>query len=669
MKTCQITFLPDKKTVSIQKGTTILDAAREAGIYIASVCGGDGVCGKCRVIIRKGNVETEPTGLLNKEEIDKGIVLACTAEVFEDITVEIPVESRAEQGEVLLKGNALNIYSSTESLESTELVEAKTFQHSPLSTKIFLKLPPPTLEDTTSDLERIYRELAKSVTITNLQTSLSNIKHLSKLLRESNWEITVTLGKYNDVTEITQIESGDTSKRNYGIAVDIGTTTVVAHLIDLARPVRKFSKDKKITNNDVNTNGIGLSNGVNEKTLGTMGSFNHQISYGDDIITRIIFASEKEGLEKLHLAVVENINSLIDALAKEHRIKLDDITAIMIAGNTTMIHLLMRIDPTYLRKEPYVPTAATMPVIRAAEIGIKINPHGLLDCAPNVSSYVGGDVTAGVLVSGLAEQSELAMYIDMGTNGELVMGNKEWLVSCACSVGPAFEGSGIKSGTRAIKGAIQKIQISKKDYQASVSTIGDAKPKGICGSGLVELLAEMVKVGLINRAGKIQSNIKSPLIRKTDEGLEYIIVPANKSETKNDIVITQADLDNIIRSKAAVYAGARTLLRKMGYTFNDIQKFYIAGAFGHHLDIEKSVAIGMLPDIPRERFHYIGNGSVTGASLMLLSYPALIKVQKLANKITYIELSNDNTFNEEFISAMFLPHTELGLFPSLTATR
>lgn len=665
MKTCQIKFLPDNKTISIQKGTTILDAAREAGIYIASVCGGDGVCGKCRVIIRKGKarpvrnqgsksssdmtkvnrekeeisngVKTEPTGLLNKEEIDKGIVLACTAEVFEDITIEIPPESRAEQGEVLLKGNALNIYSSTESLESTELTEGKVFHHSPLSTKIFLKLPPPTLEDTVSDLERIYRELSKSTELPNLQTSLPNIKHLSKLLRESNWEITVTLGKRNEITEIVQIELGDTSKRNYGIAVDIGTTTVVTHLIDL----------------------------VNEKTLGTMGSFNRQISYGDDIITRIIFASEKEGLEKLHLAVVENINSLIDALATEHKIKLDDITAIMVAGNTTMIHLLMRIDPTYLRKEPYIPTATTMPVIRAAEIGIKINPHGLLDCAPNVSSYVGGDVTAGVLVSGLAEQDELAMYIDMGTNGELVMGNKDWLVSCACSVGPAFEGSGIKSGTRAIKGAIQKIEISKKDYQASVSTIGNARPKGICGSGLVELLAEMVKVGLINRAGKIQSNIKSSLIRKTDEGLEYIIVPASKSGTKNDIVITQADLDNIIRSKAAVYAGARTLLRKMGYTFNDIRRFYIAGAFGHHLDIEKSVAIGMLPDIPRERFQYIGNGSITGASLMLLSYPAMIKVQKLANKITYIELSNDNTFNEEFISAMFLPHTELELFPSL----
>jgi len=654
MKTCNITFLPDKKTAEVQKGTTILEAAKSAALYITSMCGGDGVCGKCRVFVKKGKVETEPTGLLTAEEIDEGTVLACSTKVFEDIEVEIPPESRTEEGEVLLKGK-LDIYSRVEAVESTVLDEAKLFTHSPLATKIFLKLPPPTLQDTASDLERIYRELRRKAPLPILQTGLANIKNLGRLLRESNWEITVTLGKRNGTTEIVLIESGDTSQHNYAVAVDIGTTTVVAHLIDL----------------------------VSEKTIGAMGTFNKQISYGDDIITRIIFASEKEGLEKLHLAVTENINSLIASLVQAHSRKLEDITAVMVAGNTTMIHLLLGIDPTYIRKEPYIPTADAVPVIRAAEAGIRINPRGLIACAPNVSSYVGGDVTAGVLASGLADRDELAMYIDMGTNGEMVLGNKEWLTCCACSVGPAFEGSGIKSGTRAIKGAIQKLQINPKDYQAKVSTIpgrlgqartsntragGNEPPRGICGSGLVELLSEMLKTGLIDRAGKIPSDLKSPFIRKSDEGLEYVIVPATESATGRDITITQADLDNIIRSKAAVFAGTRTLVKKMGYSFQDVKKFYIAGAFGSHLDIEKSIAIGMLPDLPRERFAYIGNGSVTGASLILLSYEAIKKVSDLANKMTYIELSGDNTFHEEFISAMFLPHTDLGLFPSSLKT-
>ena len=646
MKTCRIQFLPDNKTVVVEKGTTVLDAARTAGIYITSLCGGDGVCGKCRVQVSTGKVQTEPTALLTPEESDEGTVLACSAQVFEDITVTIPPESRTEEGAVLLKGS-LNLYSSVERIESKVLDEAMAFVHSPLSTKIFLKLPPPSLTDAVSDLERIYRELRKKAPFPILQTGLANIKNLGRLLRDANpsdsepsgrtcWEITVTLGKRNGTTEVVLIEAGNTSNRNYGVAIDIGTTTVVAHLIDL----------------------------VSEKTLGAMGTFNKQISYGDDIITRIIFASEKEGLEKLHSAVIDNINTLISTLAAEHKIKLEDISAVMVAGNTTMLHLLLHIDPAYIRKEPYIPTASALPVIRAAEAGIKVNPRGLLACAPNVSSYVGGDVTAGVLVSGLTEKDELAMYIDMGTNGELVLGNKEWLVCCACSIGPAFEGSGIKSGTRAIKGAIQKLEINPTDYRVTVSTIGNTPPRGICGSGLVELLAEMFKVGLINRAGKIKSDIKSHLIRSGDEGLEYIIVPARESETGRDIVITQADLDNIIRSKAAVYAGARTLLNKMGYKASDVRRFYLAGAFGSHLDIDKSIAIGMLPDLPRERFNYLGNASVTGASLILLSYTAMHEVQEIADKMTYMELSGDNMFHEEFVSALFVPHTDLKLFPT-----
>jgi len=544
MKTCKITFLPDNKTVIAKPGSTILEAAQDSGVYITSVCGGDAVCGKCRVIIKSGKVEAKPTGLLTPEEIKEGIILACNSKVVEDIIVEIPPESRAEEGEVLLKG---------------------------------------------------------------------------KLIGKSS-------GRRKG-----------SAKGNYGLAVDIGTTTVVAHLVDK----------------------------VSKKTMGVAGAFNRQIAYGDDIITRIIFAGEKSGMEKLNTAVVGNINNLISELVSESNIKTDDITSIMVAGNTTMIHLLMKQDPGYLRRVPYLPSSKRVPIIRAAELGIRINPAGLLSCAPNVSSYVGGDVIAGILVSGMTERDELAMYVDMGTNGEMVLGNKEWLASVACSVGPAFEGSGIKSGTRAVKGAIDKVSISKSDYKASVSSIGKAKPKGICGSGLIELISEMLKARIINKAGKIANDIKSPFIRKGDEGLEYVVVPAKDSQTGRDIAITQPDIDNIIRSKAAVYAGARTLLKKMHFTFNDIKKFYLAGAFGSHLDIEKSIAIGMLPDIPLKKFRYIGNGSVMGASMILLDGSKMEKAQGLADKMAYVDLSGDNIFHEEFISAMFLPHTDVVLFPSV----
>ncbi|MDI6788933.1 MAG: ASKHA domain-containing protein, partial [Planctomycetota bacterium] len=340
----------------------------------------------------------------------------------------------------------------------------------------------------------------------------------------------------------------------------------------------------------------------------------------------------------------------------------EDITAVACAGNPTMLHLLLNIDPSFMRKEPYVPTANVLPVIRAAEVGIRINPRGLLSCAPGVSSYIGGDITAGLLVSDVTEKSEVSMYIDMGTNGEIVLGNKDWLTCCACSVGPAFEGSGIRCGTRAIKGAIYKVKIKSPFTQAEIKTIGNTTPNGICGSGLIEIISELFYADIINRAGKISDNLVTPYIRKGEEGLEYIIVPAQKSATGRDIVITQADIDHIIRSKAAVYAGISTLLSKMNYKTSDIHKFYIAGGFGSHLDIAKGISIGLLPNAPLERFQYIGNGSVEGARMILLSYLAMAKARKIADKMTYIELSTDNTFTEEFISAMFLPHTDLSLF-------
>lgn len=632
----QVTFLPDNKKIEAAIGENLLDITRNAGIFVNSVCGGDGICGKCKVIIKKGNVKTEPTALLSREEIQKGYVLACVTEVREDVEVLIPPQSRVAE-DIPVTDKTIRFYSrSDEILSQDELEEKHIFVHSTLATKIFLKLPPPTLKDNVSDLERLYREIRKIGKIPILQTGLANVKKLGRLLRDNNWQITALLGKRNETTEIVLLEGGDTSHKNFGVAVDVGTTTVVAELVDLN----------------------------SEKVLARRATFNKQAGFGADVISRIIYASEKDGLEKLHNAVVDNINELINSMVTAANIKLNEVTAVMCAGNMTMTQLLLGIDPTYIRREPYIPTANFMPVIRAAEAGIKVNPRGLLLCLPGASSYVGGDITAGVLASGIEDKDGLYMLIDIGTNGEIALGNKEWLVSCSSSAGPAFEGSGIKHGMRATSGAIQKLDIEPKTLKITYQTIGGEKAKGLCGSGLIDTIASLLRVGLIDRAGKFK-NINSPRLRNTEFGREFVLAFAEQTAIMQDIVISEADIENLVRSKGAIYAAVNVLLRHMELDFDKLDMIYIAGGFGNFLDIEKAIFIGLLPDLKREKFKFIGNSSITGARAALLSYDALEKINNIAEKMTYIELSLDNAFMDEYTKALFLPHTDMERFPTV----
>ncbi len=631
----KVSFSPDNKSVKVKRGTTLLDAAIAAGVYVNSICGGDGICGKCRLIVKKGEVHSEPTVLLNREEIQKGYVLACKTTVRGNVEVEIPLESRIE-GKQIVDEDARRF----RRLYGAGVGEAALFTHSPLATKLHFKLGPPSLQDNLGDLQRLYREIRKKQKVPIMQTGLANLKKLGKLLRESDWDITVTLGKRNGTTEVVQIEPGNTADRNYGIAVDVGTTTIVSHLIDL------------------NT----------EQTVDAQATYNSQISYGEDVISRIIYAQEKNGgLEKLSQAVTDNINNLISNSVADKGVKLHDVTAVILAGNTTMTHLLLGLDPTFIRRDPYIPSATSVPVIRAAEVGIKINPRGLLACLPGVSSYVGGDITAGVLASGIADTDSISMLIDIGTNGEAVLGNKDWLVCCSCSAGPAFEGSGVKYGMRATRGAIERVNITPPpDCDVDCATIGGAKPRGICGSGLIDCISELLRVGSIDRSGRFDEAFSCPRLRRNEDGeQEFVLVWASETDIGKDIVITQADISNLIRAKAAIYAGASILLNSMGFAFNDIDYIYIAGGFGNYLDIRKAVLIGLLPDIPLEKFQFIGNGSINGAKMCLLSYDAYARADEIAKKMTYFELSADNRFMEEYVSAMFLPHTDLDLFPSV----
>lgn len=615
------------------KGKTLLSAAISLGININSGCAGDGVCGRCKVILKKGQVNTLPTGRITPEERKAGLYLACLTTALSDVEIEIPHDSRLDLSKITdeeaflsrLKG----VYTKAESIEKNEpIINEDIFIHSPLATKLYLKLPKPSMDDSISDLERLYREIRKVKNIQIMQTGLANIRHLGNLLRSSDFKVTVMLGNRNDTTEIVLIEPGNAAKNNFGIAFDIGTTTISGQLVDL------------------NT----------KRVIGTKATFNQQATFGSDIISRIIFAQKEEGLERLHHAVIDGMNEMIRELIKENNIDLNDLTCCVCAGNTTMIHLLLRVDPAYIRRQPYVPTANFVPVIRAQEAGIKINPRGLLGCVPGISSYVGGDLTAGVLACGIDSENDLCLLIDVGTNGEIVLGSREWMVSCAASAGPAFEGSGVSCGMRAAKGAIQRVKINKNDNSVNLTTIGEAEPKGICGSGYIDLIAQMLKAGIIDKSGRI-NNMTNPRIRNGELAKEFVLI--------NDISISEADIDNLKRSKGAIFSAASILVKHMGLSFNDVKKIFIAGGFGNYLDIENAITIGLLPDLPRERFKFVGNSSLIGAREIILSSDAIHKAEEIAKKITYFELSLDAGYMDEYMAALFFPHTDLGRFPSV----
>lgn len=636
-----VTFYPDNKKIVVDRGTTLLAAAISAHIHLDSSCGGDGVCGKCKVIVKSGSVHCESSGRISPDERKRGIHLACQALVQSNIEVEIPPESRLDLSSLSkeeLQLRLRDVYSKAE-----DVIEAKAalgeglFQYEPLVTKIYLELPKPDSNDKLSDLERVYRGVEEKIGEKPLLTGLANIRHLGELLRSSDWKVTVAVVQKADVNEIIAIEPGDKTSNNFGFAFDIGTTTVSGQLIDL--------KSKKI--------------------LGTKAAYNRQATFGSDVITRIIYAQAQDGLEKLHNTVVDMLNEMIEGFIDELGIDLNDVTCLSIAGNTTMIHLLCRIDPTYIRQEPYVPTANFLPVLKASEVGININPHGVLFCLPGVSSYVGGDITAGVMACDIHHSKEINLLIDIGTNGEILLGNSEWMISCAASAGPAFEGSGMSSGIRAVRGAIQSVKLKDKALNFEYLTIGEAKPRGICGSGYIDLVSELLKHGVLDKNGKLNRTVKNKRLREGKSGYEFVMVFAGEGAIEGDILLTDMDLDNLKRAKAAIYSGVSSLIRHLDMDLKDINKIFIAGGFGTSLNIENAVQVGLIPDLPLNKYIFVGNSSLAGARQSLLSCQAGRSAQEIAKNITYFELSADPRYMDEYMAALFFPHTDMSKFPSV----
>ena len=640
-KKIKVHFEPGNIDIIVKKGENLRQAAIAAGTHIYASCGGAGTCGTCKVLIKQGEVETTRTVKVSDEEFKRGVRQACQSRVITDLSVHIPVESRLETGVLTREGKELAI-----GVPPAEVL-ATGWRFSPPLSKFFVELSPPTLADNVSDLSRLLRGLKQRYKLSNMTVDFDVLKKLPQILRDSNWKVTVTTlvtaVKPRSVDRrrpmVINVEPGDTSEKHYSLAFDIGTTGVRGQLLDLNQ-------------------GKVLAQGVD---------YNGQISYGADVISRIAYCQKKGGLKKLQQVVVATINGIIKELLAQAGVKVKHIGHMVVAGNTTMLQLLLGLDPTYIRLAPYTPAATFIPPVKANSLGIKVKGHVYLFTFPLTASYVGGDIIAGIVGSGVHKRKKLTFYMDIGTNGEIVIGNSDWMVTAACSAGPAFEGGGIKHGMLSTNGAIEEFDINPSNLEPIVGTIGGEKPKGICGSGLINMVAGLLEAGVIGQNGKFNTDLPTKRVRRGNDGYEYVLSWASETQIGKDIVITEVDIDNFIRAKAALYAGCQTLAKSVGMTCADFEMVIIAGAFGRHIDVEKSITIGLFPDIPRDRFIFIGNGSLLGARLTSFSTDMLDDARRVARMMTNFELSENADFMNNYIAALFLPHTNAGDFPSVKA--
>lgn len=625
--TCQVTFQPQGKVVTVAAGSTLLAAADAADVHINASCSGKGACGKCKLVVADGKAEAAPTPLLSNKEKNKGYVLACQTRVIGDVTVRIPEESIQKRLQVAGMGQA-----------ATARLKGMVPIIEPMLQEIPLHLTPPTLDDSVSDLDRLHRGLkAKGCDLACLNVGLPVIRQLAEAVRKDNWNVTASLIQRKCADEILEVRPGTPSNPALGLAIDVGTTTIVVYLVDM-----------------------------NDGTvLGAASGHNRQAACGDDVINRIVCA-EKDGVKKLSRMALATINSLIGETLDSVGADARRIKNVVISGNTTMAHLLLKIEPRYIRREPYIPTISNFPILKAGEIGLKANPIAAVFIMPGPASYVGGDIVSGLLYAGFQREEPLTLFIDVGTNGEIVVGNKEWLMTAACSAGPAFEGGGIRWGMRAEEGAIERVTVDPQTLAPEWGVVGGGAPRGICGSGMIDLMSELLRAGVIDRSGKFSPDVSNPHIQRFNDELAYVLASAEQTPAGEDIVFTESDIKNLIYSKGAVYAGFTTLLRVAGIDFSVIEKIIITGGFGQYINIEKAIRIGLLPDIERSKFVYLGNSSIVGAYLALLSETHRREAVSVCNQMTYIDFSSNPNYMDEFTSALFLPHTNLEKFPTVT---
>ncbi len=629
----QVHFIPDDIVISVENGANLMETAIKAGVHINNSCGGKGVCRNCRIKIEQGTVDHAGDDWHSEHGYESGIRLACQSSISSNLTVSIPIESRVDQA--------------TQAAEREKPADALLlpWRFNPPLKKYYLELTPPTRNDNASDLFRLMGGLENQHKLKNLQINIDVIRKLSRVMREKDWRVTVSIltdsamprnGNHHSLV-ITNIEPGDMCRIHLALAIDIGTTTICSQLLD-------------------------LNHG---KILAETITFNKQRANGDDVITRIVHSQKTDGLMELQTAVITSINESIDSLLTDTQVNRQDIGYVTIAGNTTMQMLLVGLDPKFIRLSPYITTANFLPLVKASDLGIKLAGFVYIFPFPSVSSYIGGDIVSGIVAAGVHQSNKLTLYMDMGTNGEIVIGNSDWMVTASCSAGPAFEGSGIRHGMVAVKGAIEEFSIDRISLEPVIKTIGNVLPKGICGSGLINIIADLLTAGVIDQNGKYNTTLTSPRIRQGSDGFEYVLVWKPETQIGRDIVITEVDINNLIRAKAAMYAGCHTLAHKVNVSCSDFEQVILAGNFGSSLNIEKAIITGLLPDIPREKFSFIGNGSLSGARLASFSVEILDDCLRVAQMMTNIELGDDNEFIHNYMAALFLPHTDGKAFPSV----
>lgn len=620
----KIKFLPFQVEVEVAENETIFDAILKNNLYIRASCGGTGSCNKCKVLLRSGEVKGD---LINNKYYK-----ACTSYPLTDVEVEIPFISESN----------LEFFKRTRKKAGFIDIFSKFFSKSdktpnPLFTEINLKLSYPTLEDNRDDLQRLLEGLKKKEVL-GPEVSLAVLRKLPLILRKASFDVYVEIFEdpRNKKFYLLEVKENK-NEENLGVAIDLGTTTVQLELIDLQTG----------------------------KILCSVSDYNPQMVYGEDVITRIEFTKKKEGLKILSQIVKDKIFEMIkEALQKSNK-NINHIRLISLSGNTVMVHLFLELEPRFLREFPYVPVAIDFPIFKASEIGWDFSKNTLVQIMPCKASYVGGDVVAGVTVSQIHKEEPITVFIDLGTNGEIVVGNKDFLICAACSAGPAFEGGGIKHGTRYTLGAIEHVSIDPYTLEPMITTVGKSKPIGICGSGIISLVANLFLTGIIDRSGKINRDLEHPRIREGPDGWEYVVVFKEEAGLEEDIVFTEADVKNVIRAKGAIFSGCKLLLESIGLSLSDIERVYLAGNFGTYIDLESAIMIGLLPDIPREKFYFLGNTSLIGARTALLFKEVYKEMSKVSKMMTYVELSEHPNYMEYYISSNFLPHTDEELFPSI----
>ena len=622
--------------IACNPGDNLLELARRANVAIDAPCSGNGSCGKCRVKLVEGEVETIPSRHITQEEFDAGWRLSCNCKVIGDCTVFVPDIASAYQSRMktadLSSPEEVAIFK-----QAQEAITASGISMENRFVALQLTMDAPSEADTMPDIERLERAILESVDAQRVKVPYTVMTKLASTLRENDFRICVKGELTDGVFTCMEIcPYGDTQL--VGCAIDIGTTTVSMVLVDL-------------------TNGEILAKGS---------SGNGQIRYGADVINRIIESSRPGGKKKLQDAIVkETLNPIIANLCKSANINARSILRLTIGANTTMNHLLVGVDADPVRMDPYIPSFFGWADLTAGDLKLPANPLAPVVIAPNIGSYVGGDITAGTLATMMWDSDEMTLFIDLGTNGEIVFGNRDFLMSCACSAGPAFEGGDISCGMRATDGAIEAVTIDKETMEPTLTIVGEngQRAVGICGSGIIDIISELFRCGIINARGLFAR--EGSRVARDEHGMgRYILATAQESETGREVSINEVDIDNFIRAKGAIYSGIDTLLQSVDMTVDCIEKVLVAGGIGSGINMKNAINIGMLPDVELEKYRYIGNSSLTGAYAMVISDEAIDKCHEVGANMTYLELSTYPGYMDSFVAACFLPHTDASLFPN-----